>query len=408
VNPFLGPRGETVAVTATPKPANHRMLRSHLATACGALLLVSGCSNAANEPSVDTRTAGQTSASSAPASTPIPEPSSPAASSPSPSPSAVRSRGEPRAREIASGLAAPWGLVALTDGTFLISERDTREIVRIRSGSKSRIRTIDEADPAGEGGLLGLATTPDEGTVFAYYTAADDNRIVSMSWNGRDLGAPKVILRGIPKGLRHNGGRMVIGRDGYLYVGTGESGDGSLSQDKESLGGKILKVSVDGRPAPGNPFGNEVFSYGHRNVQGLAFDPDGRLWASEFGQQAWDELNLIKEGANYGWPEVEGSGKAKGMTNPKVVWQTADASPSGLAYWQGALWMAGLRGERLWEIPVDGTSTGDPIAHFSGDYGRLRTVAVAQDGESLLLSNSNTDGRGDPSRDDDRLFRVTR
>jgi glucose/arabinose dehydrogenase len=117
---------------------------------------------------------------------------------------------------------------------------------------------------------------------------------------------------------------------------------------------------------------------------------------------------LIKQGANYGWPEVEGSGKAKGMTNPKVVWRTRDASPSGLAYWQGGLWMAGLRGERLWEIPLDGTSTRDPIAHFRGDYGRLRTVVVAHDGNSLLLSNSNTDGRGDPSRDDDRLFRVTR
>jgi glucose/arabinose dehydrogenase len=393
-----------VAVTATPIPASHRARRSHLVAACSALVLVTGCTDAANEPSADTRTAGQTPATSAP--TPTPEPSSPAASSPTPS--AVRSRGEPRAREVVSDLQAPWGLVALKDGTFLISERDTREIVRIRSGSSSRVRTIDEADPAGEGGLLGLAITEDEKTVFAYYTAANDNRIVSMSWDGRDLGAPKVILRGIPKGFRHNGGRMVIGPDGYLYVGTGESGDGSLSQDKDSLGGKILRLRVDGRPPPGNPFGNEVFSYGHRNVQGLAFDADGRLWASEFGQQAWDELNLIRGGANYGWPKVEGSGTVKGMTNPKVVWRTDDASPSGLAYWQGALWMAGLRGERLWEIPLDGTSTRAPTAHFGGDYGRLRTVVVAHDGKSLLLSNSNTDGRGDPSRDDDRLFRVTR
>ena len=385
-------------------PARHRVHRSHLAVACGALLLVSACSNAANEPSPETRTAETTSASSEPQ--PSPTSSSPTASSPTPS--GVRSRGEPRAREVVSDLAAPWGLVVLKDGTFLISERDTREIARIRSGSTSRLRTIDEADPAGEGGLLGLAITEDEKTVFAYYTAASDNRIVSMSWDGGNLGAPKVILRGIPKGFRHNGGRMVIGPDNYLYVGTGESGDGSLSQDKDSLGGKILKLRLDGRPAPGNPFDNEVYSYGHRNVQGLAFDDDGRLWASEFGQQTWDELNLIRQGANYGWPRVEGSGKVKGMTNPKVVWRTRDASPSGLAYWQGGLWMAGLRGERLWEIPLDGTTTRDPVAHFRGDYGRLRTVAVAHDGNSLLLSNSNTDGRGDPSGDDDRLFRVTR
>jgi glucose/arabinose dehydrogenase len=391
-------------VTATPMPARHRVGRSHLVAACGALLLVTGCSNAATEPSAETRTAGQTAASSAPAASP--EPSSAEASSPTPS--AVQSRGEPRAREIVADLVTPWGLVTLEDGSFLISERDTGKILRVRNDSTSLVRTIDEASPAGEGGLLGLAVTKDEKTVFAYYTAANDNRIVSMSWDGRDLGAPKVILRGIPRGFIHNGGRMVIGPDDYLYVGTGESGEGSLAQDKDSLGGKILRLRVDGRPAPGNPFDNEVFSYGHRNVQGLAFDADGRLWASEFGQQTWDELNLIREGANYGWPEVEGSGKVKGMTNPKVVWRTRDASPSGLAYWQGELWMAGLRGERLWEIPLDGSSTRDPIAHFRGDYGRLRTVVVARDGSSLLLSNSNTDGRGDPSPHDDRLFRVTR
>jgi glucose/arabinose dehydrogenase len=385
-------------------PIKHRVRRSSLLAACGALLLVTGCTKAANEPSPETRTAGQMPASSAP-------PSSSDSVSPrptSPSPSTVQSRGEPRAREIASDLEAPWGLVPLKDGSFLISERDARKIVSVRDGSRSTVRTIDEADPAGEGGLLGLAITPDEKTVFAYYTAADDNRIVSMSWDGRDLGSPKVILKGIPKGFIHNGGRMVVGPDGYLYVGTGESGSGRLSQNKDSLGGKILRLRLDGRPAPDNPFGNEVFSYGHRNVQGLAFDEEGRLWASEFGQQTWDELNLIKKGADYGWPEVEGSGNVKGMTNPKVVWRTSDASPSGLAYWQGSLWMAGLRGERLWQIPLDGTKTGDPVAHFKGDYGRLRTVQVAIDGNSLLLTDSNTDGRGDPARNDDRLFQITR
>jgi glucose/arabinose dehydrogenase len=384
--------------------ARHRGRRLHVLVACGALLILTGCTNAANEPSPETRTAGPTPATSSPASSPSPSDPNPR----SPSPSTVQAQGDPRAREAASDLAAPWGLVPLKDGSFLISERDTRRIVHVDNGSTSRVRTIEEAHPAGEGGLLGLATTDDEKTVFAYYTAANDNRIVSMSWNGRDLGSPKVILRGIPKGFIHNGGRLVIGPDGYLYVGTGESGSGRLSQDKDSLGGKILRLRLDGRPAPGNPFDNEVFSYGHRNVQGLAFDDEGRLWASEFGQQTWDELNLIKEGANYGWPEVEGSGRVQGMTNPKVVWRTRDASPSGLAYWQGDLWMAGLRGERLWQIPLDGTKAGDPIARFRGDYGRLRTLEVATDGNSLLMTNSNTDGRGDPASDDDRLFRITR
>ena len=385
--------------------AKHRVGRSSLTAACGAVLvLLAGCTNAANEPSPETRTAGLT-----PASSPPPSSSDSVSARPSsPSPSTVQSRGDPRAREIASNLEAPWGLVPLRDGSFLISERDNRKIVRVKDGSTSTIKTIDEADPAGEGGLLGLAITPDEKTVFAYYTARDDNRIISMSWDGRDLGSPEVILKDIPKGFIHNGGRMVIGPDGFLYVGTGESGSGRLAQSKKSLGGKILRLRLDGRPAPGNPFDNEVFSYGHRNVQGLAFDDAGRLWASEFGQQTWDELNLISKGDNYGWPEVEGSGNVDGMTNPKVVWRTSDASPSGLAYWQGDLWMAGLRGERLWQIPLDGTKAGDPVAHFRGDYGRLRTVAVASDGNSLLLTNSNTDGRGDPTRDDDRLFRITR
>ena len=388
-----------MGVIRTAAQAWRRLSPLRLAAACGALLLATSCSNAANEPSADTRTAAPTAASTSPPSI---SPSN------SPSSSGVASRGDPRAREIASDLKAPWGLVPLKDGSFLINERDARKIIRLDNGSKSVVKSIDEADPAGEGGLLGLAITKDEKTVFAYYTASDDNRIVSMSWNGRELGTPKVILKGIPKGFIHNGGRMVVGPDGYLYVGTGESGTGRLSQNKHSLGGKILRIRPDGRPAPGNPFDNEVFSYGHRNVQGLAFDDAGRLWASEFGQNRWDELNLITKGSNYGWPVVEGSGDVRGMTNPKVVWRTSEASPSGLAYWQNSLWMAGLRGQRLWEIPVDGTKTGDPIAHFRGDYGRLRTVQVAADGGSLLLTDSNTDGRGDPTGDDDRLFQITR
>ena len=395
---------DNLVVTATSMLPKYRVRRSSVLIAGAALLVLTSCTNAANEPNSETRTAGATPASSAPP--PSPDSISPRPTSPSPSP--VQARRDPRAQEIASNLEAPWGVVPLRDGSFLISERDTRKIVRVRNDSTSTVRTIEQADPAGEGGLLGLAITQDERTVFAYYTAANDNRVVSMSWDGRDLGSPKVILDDIPKGFVHNGGRMVVGPDGFLYVGTGESGSGRLSQDRDSLGGKILRLRLDGRPAPDNPFDNEVFSYGHRNVQGLAFDAEGRLWASEFGQQSWDELNLIRRGGNYGWPEVEGSGDVNGMTNPKVVWRTNDASPSGLAFWQGDLWMAGLRGERLWQIPLDGTDAGDPRAHFRGDYGRLRTVEVAMDGNSLLLSNSNTDGRGDPTGDDDRLFRITR
>jgi glucose/arabinose dehydrogenase len=277
----------------------------------------------------------------------------------------------------------------------------------VQGSAVATVRTIDEVQPAGEGGLLGLAVTPDQRTVFAYYTAADDNRIVSMTWDGNELGSPSVIRAGIPKGGRHNGGRLVVGPDGDLYVGTGDSGNDQLAQDKGSLGGKILRITPDGHPAAGNPFGTPVYSYGHRNVQGLAFDDQNRLWASEFGDQTWDELNLISKGGNYGWPEVEGSGRTAGTINPKLVWKTSDASPSGLAYWKGELWMAALRGERLWEIPVQGTDVSTPVAHFTNQYGRLRSVTVSPTG-TLLLTASNTDGRGDPHDNDDLLLEVTR
>jgi glucose/arabinose dehydrogenase len=276
-------------------------------------------------------------------------------------------------------------------------------------GSKAtELRRISEVEPGGEGGLLGLAISADEKTVFAYFTAADDNRIVAMGWDGKRLGGPRSILTGIPKGFRHNGGRMLVGPDDLLYVGTGEVGDTSLAQDKKSLAGKILRLTQDGKPAKDNPFDNEVYSYGHRNVQGLAFDDADRLWASEFGDQTWDELNLIVKGANYGWPNVEGSGNVEGMRNPKVVWSTSEASPSGLTYWKGSLYMAALRGQRLWEIPLDGTDVGKPKAYFTGEYGRLRSVTVAADGERLLVSTSNTDGRADPQPGDDRILEVTR
>ena len=355
------------------------------------LVVLAGCSTPSSEPSTDTQTAGS------------PAPSTPATSA---TPSA--GGGAPRAENVATGLQTPWGLIALADGTFLLSQRDTKEILRIDGGSTTPLRTIDEAQPGGEGGLLGLTITADQKTVFAYYTAAEDNRIVAMSWDGSTLGDPEVILDGIPKASIHNGGRMIIGPDGLLYVGTGDAGDEQNAQDKSSLGGKILRITTEGKPAPDNPFGDEVYSFGHRNVQGLAFDDEDRLWACEFGSQTWDELNLVTKGSNYGWPLVEGSGEGDGLTNPKVVWRTSEASPSGLAYWQGELWMAGLRGERLWEIPVDGTDTGEPVGHFEGEYGRLRTVVVSPDGQNLLLTASDTDGRGDPQEGDDQLLRISR
>ena len=225
---------------------------------------------------------------------------------------------------------------------------------------------------------------------------------------GEQLGAPDTILRGIPKGTIHNGGRIAFGPDGMLYAGTGETGRKPLAQDPDSLGGKILRITPDGEPAPGNPTaGSPVWSPGHRNVQGLAWDGQDRLWASEFGQDTWDELNRIVPGRNYGWPVVEGKAGRAGYADPLEQWHPADDSPSGIVYAEGCIWMAGLRGERLWRIPLDGTrAAGPPQAFLTGTYGRLRSLAVAPDG-SLLLTTSNTDGRGHPASGDDRILRLT-
>jgi glucose/arabinose dehydrogenase len=343
-----------------------------------AALLLSGCAGgAASAPSAATRTAAPTASATA-----------------------------GRLDEMVRGLTSPWEALALDDESLLVSERDTGRIVRVDGDRMTEVRRLAEVDPGGEGGLLGLALGSERDTLFAYFTAAEDNRIVAMSWNGTELGEPQVILDGIPKGGRHNGGRIVLGPDGFLYVGTGEVGDTRLAQERASLGGKILRITVEGQPAPGNPYGNAVWSYGHRNVEGLAFDPEGRLWASEFGEQSWDELNLITKGANYGWPEVEGSGTGEGLTNPKVVWRTDEASPAGLAYADGALWMAALRGERLWQIPVSGTEVGEPRSHYEGEHGRIRTVTPVPGGGALLVVTSNTDGRGDVRDGDDRIFRF--
>ena len=314
-------------------------------------------------------------------------------------------------RTVTTGLTSPWGLSATSEEAVLLSERDTGRILRLDPGSGEReeLRTLPDVVPGGEAGLLGLALTPDESELLAYYTVEESSRIVSMPWDGESLGEPEVLLEGIPGGAGyHQGGALVVGPDDLLYVGTGDNGVPESAQDRGSLSGKVLRLTLDGQPAPGNPFDDEVYSYGHRNVQGLAFDDEGRLWASEFGANAWDELNLIEAGANYGWPQVEGSGGGEGLTDPVVVWRTEDASPSGLAYWDGSLWMAALRGERLWEIPLaDGAELVEqPVAHLAGELGRLRSVLALPD--ALLLVTSNTDGRGEVRDGDDRALLLTR
>ncbi|MFG2329169.1 PQQ-dependent sugar dehydrogenase [Streptomyces sp. NPDC048604] len=318
---------------------------------------------------------------------------------------------------VTEDLKSPWGLVALPDGDLLVASRDEGTLTRVdaQTGRKTQVGSVPGVAPGGEGGLLGLAVSPDfaqDRQVYAYFTTESDNRIARLRYDatkpaGQQLGAPDTVLRDIPKGVVHNGGRIAFGPDGMLYAGTGETGNTGLAQDRGSLGGKILRMTPDGKPAPGNPSPDSVvYSWGHRNVQGLAWDSAKRLWAAEFGQNTWDELNLVQAGKNYGWPDVEGKGGRAGFVDPVAQWRTEEASPSGIAYAQGSIWMAGLRGERLWRIPLaGGTASAAPQAFLTGDHGRLRTV-LATGGGGLLLVTSETDGRGSPESGDDRILRL--
>ena len=370
---------------------------------------LAGCSQGGDEVKVDVdpTESPATSSSTTPADTTSPDPTD-ATDAPS-----VEPAGQPEVVEtIATGLVAPWGLAFLPDGSAVVTERDSARVLQIAPDhAVTEIGTIGEAAPQGEGGLLGVAVSPEfdqDRTLYFYVSSASDNRIVTATLDKGGLSDTTPIFTGIPLGSIHDGGRLAFGPDGFLYASTGETGNAELAQDRASLGGKILRLTPKGKPAPGNPFGDAIWSWGHRNIQGLAFTDDGRLWASEFGQNTFDELNRIDAGANYGWPRVEGEGGTdQGFVDPQAVWGTDVASPSGLAYTDGALYMAALRGNRLWKIPLDsGGDAGQPEAYFVGEYGRMRTVVLAPDG-SLWLTTSNQDGRGSPSDDDDRILRVT-
>jgi glucose/arabinose dehydrogenase len=373
------------------------------------------CSDEGGEPTTSPSASETATESPTPSRTPSPSATPTPTATPAPTLTPAKPKLTPRvAGTIATGLQTPWDVVFLLDGTALVSDRDSGRLNRITpAGKVSRAGTVPGVSHRNEGGFLGLALSPSyekDRLLYAYITTASDNRVVRMRYDGSGLGSPQVVLSGIPRSSegRHNGGRLRFGRDGYLYVSTGDGQTASRAQDKQSLGGKILRVTPGGKAAPGNPFGNEVWSYGHRNIEGLLFDDAGRLWASEFGDKGADELNLIKRGGNYGWPELEGKGgTSRGFVDPVETWDIEEASPSGIAMTQGAIWMAALRGQRLWRIQVDGPrATGSPKAFFTDTYGRLRTVANAPDG-SLWLFTNNTDGRIEPRSGDDRILRLT-
>jgi glucose/arabinose dehydrogenase len=321
-----------------------------------------------------------------------------------------------RVTTVATGLDVPWGIAFLPDGDALVGERDTGRILRIpgragrpaRAGRPRAVMRIPAAGGSGgEGGLLGLAVSPHyarDRLVYAYYTAAADNRIVRFRLGGR----LRPIVTGLRKGAIHDGGRIAFGPDGKLYAGVGETGDAGLAQDPASRNGKILRMNPDGSAPAGNPRrGSLVWSSGHRNVQGLAWDTRGRLWASEFGQNRFDEVNLVRAGDNGGWPVVEGVGPTRGgrFVNPEVTWPTAAASPSGAAIVGRTLYLGALQGRAVLRVRLRGTRATKLPPLLRGRYGRIRTVVRAPDG-ALWVTTSNRDGRGSPRAGDDRILRL--
>jgi glucose/arabinose dehydrogenase len=315
---------------------------------------------------------------------------------------------------MATGLEVPWGLSFLPTGDALVGERMTGDIYQIPAsgGERELVGTVPGVAGVGEGGLLGIAVDPlfiHDSFVYAYLTTDTDNRIVRFRLDpaGAGIYDLEVILDGIARAGVHNGGALAFGPDGMLYAGVGDAGDPDTAQDPGSLNGKILRMDPLGNPPIEDPNpdpGSLVWSWGHRNVQGLAWDDEGRMYATEFGQNAFDELNLIEPGGNYGWPEVEGTGGGDEYVDPLVTWTPDEASPSGLAFVGAHLFVAALRGQRLWMVLPD-DADGRSSSLLWDQFGRLRNVQVAPDG-CLWITTSNRDGRGEFDRDDDRVLRL--
>ncbi|GGY56777.1 hypothetical protein GCM10007387_44170 [Pseudoduganella albidiflava] len=324
---------------------------------------------------------------------------------------------------VAQDTDIPWGLVALPNGTVLYSRRDAKDIIALNpaTGAKKNLGVIPNVQGTdGEGGLLGLAIAPgfpaSNPWLYIYHTSPTDNRIVRVRYvNGTlDMASLEVLLKGIGRNKYHNGGRLRFGPDGKLYATTGDAQNGAYAQDVNHLSGKVLRLNANGTPPPDNPFGNYVWSYGHRNPQGLAFDSLGRLWEQEFGDSQ-DETNLIVKGGNYGWPNCEGvisrSGTGCATTGyiaPKYTYRNTEASCSGIAVVRNSLYVACLLGKRLYRSEISGDRLVNVRQFFVGTYDRLRTVEPTIDG-NLWMTNSDAAGDKDsiPNNTDTAIYKVT-
>jgi glucose/arabinose dehydrogenase len=322
------------------------------------------------------------------------------------------SRGTPQSpTTVAGSWDVPWDICWEPGGAYaLVTERDTFRVFKLTpSGTKTQIGTVpNSVTTDGEGGLMGCAPSPTwNGTTdtdwFFMHTSNDggttQNRVIKMTFNGSTLTNRVVILGGIRSSRFHNGGRIRFGPDGFLYVTTGDSQQQDLAQDVNSLNGKVLRITKTGAAAPGNPFGTRIYSYGHRNPQGLGWDSAGRLWEAEFGNATWDEVNLITPGANYGWPICEGSCTTAGMTNPKWQKGVASCSCSGFAIVNDTIYLGALRGTRLWRLELTGTSVTNESSYFVGTYGRIRAVTKVPSDNAIWFGTSNSDNNGDGTPD---------
>ncbi|VVJ17494.1 Uncharacterised protein [Amycolatopsis camponoti] len=320
--------------------------------------------------------------------------------------------------QIAADTDIPWGLVTLPDGTILYTRRDAHDIVHLNpaTGAKTSVGTVPGVDNTdGEGGLLGLAVSPGfaaDHWLYLMHTSPSDNRIVRIKLaDGQlDTASEQVLLSGLLRNKFHNGGRLRFGPDGKLYATTGDAQNGDNAQNKASLNGKVLRLNPDGSVPADNPFGTYVWSYGHRNPQGLAFDSQGRLWEQEFGNSVMDETNLITKGGNYGWPACEGTSgtcSTAGFIAPKRTYSTAEGSCSGIAIVRDVLYVACERGTRMYREVISGSDLTDVQAYFNGTYGRLRTVEPAPDGGLWLTTTNNGDKDSIPDNSNEKIFHVT-
>ena len=316
----------------------------------------------------------------------------------------------------AENLKIPWEMAFLPEGTMLVTERPG---TLLRIGKDRVAHPVEGVVHIGEGGLLGMALHPkfsENRWIYLFLTTVSGgglkNRVERYRFEADRLSERKIIIDNILGAAFHDGGRIAFAPDGYLYITTGDATRMELSQDINSLAGKILRLKDDGSTPTDNPFGNAVWSYGHRNPQGLAWDDQGRLWATEHGRSTltlsgMDELNLIEKGKNYGWPDIEGDAKKEGMENP-VIHSGPDVTwaPAAAVFYQGRIFFTGLRGASLYEAVI--TPEGKVAsfqAHFEKKFGRLRALTLGPDG-FFYFSTSNTDGRGKPQARDDKIFRV--